>query len=158
MILDTFWPQSGHLERCQMPDIENRRKTAERTTEWVPGKVPGKQPKNRRKRAETAGKQLFCLFWLLSGCFSAVFQHVTRNPLKLFFSAVFRLCSMSGIALDGHRHCHHRRSRHVMDASCGFQCIFRAVGKGGVEFDRAIRHDQNSASSKHTQICTARSE
>ena len=34
----------GHPERCRMPDIENNRKTAEKTAEWVPGKAPRKQP------------------------------------------------------------------------------------------------------------------
>ena len=27
---------NGHLQRCQMPDIENSRKTAEKGAEWVP--------------------------------------------------------------------------------------------------------------------------
>ena len=34
----------GHLQRCQMPDIENSRKTAEKGAEWVTVKQPEKQP------------------------------------------------------------------------------------------------------------------
>ena len=30
----------GHLQRCQVPDIENSRKTARKGAERVPGKVP----------------------------------------------------------------------------------------------------------------------
>ena len=37
----------GHLQRCQMPDIENSRKTAENGAEWV----TVKQPKNSRKNS-----------------------------------------------------------------------------------------------------------
>ena len=87
-----------------MPDIENSRKTAEKNgfrvkcrensrEEWVPCKVPRKQPRNSRKPAGTAEKQLFCLFWLFFGCFSRRF---ICSPLSSFL-AVLRLFSMSGI-------------------------------------------------------------
>ena len=45
----------GHLQRCQMPDIENSRKTAEKGAE----RVTVKQPKNSRKNSRNTRKQLF---------------------------------------------------------------------------------------------------
>ena len=87
----------GHLQRCQMPEIENSRKTAEKGAEWVTVKPPKKQPEKQPKRPENS-----CF-----DCFSAVFR-VFRLFFRLFFggftvthsapfSAVFRLFSMSGI-------------------------------------------------------------
>ena len=45
----------GHLQRCQTPDIENSRKTAEEGAEWV----TVKEPETAEKTAETPEKQLF---------------------------------------------------------------------------------------------------
>ena len=42
----------GHLQRCQMPDNENSRKTAEKGAEWV----TVKQPKNSRKNSRNTRK------------------------------------------------------------------------------------------------------
>ena len=79
----------GHLQRCQMPDIENSRKTAEKGAEWV----TVKQPKNSRNTRKTAVLTVFrvfrLFFWLFLGCFT-----VTHSAP---FSAVFRLFSMLGI-------------------------------------------------------------
>ena len=66
----------GHLQRCQMPDIENSRKTAEKGAEWVTVKQPKNSRKNSRNTRKTAKKQskqlFFGCFRCFSGCFSAV--------------------------------------------------------------------------------------
>ena len=67
----------------KMPDIENSRKTDEKTAELVPDKVPGK---NSRTTAETTEKQQFCLFWLFVQLFVRLFsRHFIWNPLGCFF-------------------------------------------------------------------------
>ena len=39
----------GHLQRCEVSDIEESRKAAEKGAEWVTGRVPVKQPKTSEK-------------------------------------------------------------------------------------------------------------
>ena len=88
-----FCDLCGQLQRCQMPDIENSRKTAEKGAEWVTVKQPKssrENSRNTRKTVKTAVFRVFRLFSrLLFGCFT-----VTHSAP---FSAVFRLFSMSGI-------------------------------------------------------------
>ena len=77
----------GHLQRCQMPDIENSRKTAEKGAEWA----TAKQPKNSQKNSRNTRKAVFRVFRLF---FPAVFRLFCRGPLgTLFgcFSAVFNV-------------------------------------------------------------------
>ena len=110
MPLDWSCNLRGDLQRCQKPDIENSRKTAEKGAEWVTVKQPKnsrKNSRNNRKTAETPEKQprssktaekqskqlFFGCFGCFSGCFSGCFTVTHSAP----FSAVFRLFSMSGI-------------------------------------------------------------
>ena len=80
----------GHLQRCQMPDIENRRKNSRKGWRVGHGKTAEKQLKNSRNTLKTVVFRVFRLFFeLFFGCFT-----VTHSPP---FSAVFRLFSMSGI-------------------------------------------------------------
>ena len=95
------WPNlgcnlRGHLQRCQMPDIENSRKTAEKGAEWVTVKQPKNSRKNSRNTRKTAEKQSKQLFFGCFGCFSGCFLPYRRTH-SAPFSAVFRLFSMSGI-------------------------------------------------------------
>ena len=64
----------GHLQRCQMPDIENSRKTAEKGAEWVTVKQPKNSRKNNRNTRKTAEKQSKQLFFGCFGCFSGCFS------------------------------------------------------------------------------------
>ena len=83
----------GHLQRCQMPDIENSRKTAEKGDEWVTVKQP-KNSRNTRKTAVlTAFRPFFRVFRLFFRLFFGCFTATHAAP----FSAVFRLFSVSGI-------------------------------------------------------------
>ena len=68
----------GHLQRCQMPDIENSRKTAEKGEEWL----AAKQPKNSRKNSRNSR------FGCSSGCFLAVSPRATWHPFRLFFGSI----------------------------------------------------------------------
>ena len=74
----------GHLQRRQMPDIENSRKTAEKGAEWVTVKQPKNSRKNSRKTVKTA---VFWVFRLFSRLFFGRFTVTHSAP----FSAVFRL-------------------------------------------------------------------
>ena len=79
----------GHLQRCQMPDIENSRKTAEKG-EWVrqtAEKQPEKQPKHPKNSC-------FDCFSGVSAVFPAVFRLLYCGPTR----NAFRLFSMSGIS------------------------------------------------------------
>ena len=69
--LDKICNLRGHLQRCQMPDIENTRKTAVLTA--------------------------FRLFFGCFGCFFRLFFGWLTVTHSAPFSAVFRLFSMSGI-------------------------------------------------------------
>ena len=80
----------GHLQRCQMPDIEKQPKTAPSGSRWSSRKTAG-------KTAETPEKQLFWLFFRLFfgcfGCFPAVLPWPTRHPFRLFsMSGIWHLC------------------------------------------------------------------
>ena len=93
--LPFFCNLCGHLQRCQMPDIENSRKTAEKGAEWV--KV--KQPKNSRKNSRNTQKTVFCCF---SGV-SAVFRLCYRDPLGTLFGCF--QCRAFGTSVGGRRDC-----------------------------------------------------
>ena len=84
----------GHLQRCQMPDIENSRITAEKGAEWVTAKQPKTSRKNSRNTRKTPENSQNSCFSGASAVFPAVFRVFYRDPLgTLFgcFSAVFRL-------------------------------------------------------------------
>ena len=83
----------GHLQRCQMPNTENSRKTAEKGAEWVTVKQPKNSRKNSQNTRKTAEKQSKQLFFGCFGCFSGCFTVTHSAPL----SGVFRLFSLSGI-------------------------------------------------------------
>ena len=76
----------GHLQRRQMPDIENSRKTAEKGCQVGHGKTAEKQPENSRKTAVLTVFRVFRLSFRLFYC----------DPLGTLFGC-FRLFSMSGI-------------------------------------------------------------
>ena len=77
----------GHLERRQMPDIENSRKTAQEGAEWVPGKVPASSQEQPQKQPKES-KQLF-FGWC--GCIPAVLPrtHSARRAFVRSFPAAF---------------------------------------------------------------------
>ena len=83
----------GQLQRCQMPDIENSRKTAEKGAEWVTAKQPKNSRKNTRNTRKTAVLTVFRVFRVFFRLFFGCFAMTHSAP----FSAVFRLFSMSGI-------------------------------------------------------------
>ena len=58
----------GHLQRCQMPDIENSRKAAEKGAEWVTVKQPEKQPKHPKTAVLTVFRVFRLFFRLFFGC------------------------------------------------------------------------------------------
>ena len=81
----------GHLQRRQIPDIENSRKTAEKGAEWVTVKQPKKQLEKQPKHPKNS---CFDCFSVVSAVFPAVFRLFYRDPLgTLFgcFSAVFNV-------------------------------------------------------------------
>ena len=85
----------GHLQRCQMPDIENSRKTAERGAEWVTVKQPKNSRKNSRntRKKQPKNSQNSC-FSGVSAVFPAVFRLFYRDPFGTpfgCFSAVFNV-------------------------------------------------------------------
>ena len=83
-----------HLQRCQMPDIESGRKTAEKGAEWVPVKQPRNSRKNNQNTRKTAVLTVFRVFRLFFRLFFGFFlSGPIRHPLRLFF----RPLSMSGI-------------------------------------------------------------
>ena len=80
--------------RCHMPDIENSRKTSEKSAEWLAVKQPKNRPKNSQNSRKTAVKTaVFRVFWLFFRLFYRCFTASHSAP----FSAVFRLFSMSGM-------------------------------------------------------------
>ena len=83
----------GQLQKCQMPDIENSRKTAEKGAEWVTVKQPKNSRKNTRNTRKTAVLTVFRVFRVFFRLFFGCFTVTHSAP----FSAVFRLFSMSGI-------------------------------------------------------------
>ena len=83
----------GHLQRCQMPDIESSRKTAEKGAEWVTVKQPKNSRKNSRNTRKTVKIAVFRVFRMFFRLFFGCFTLTHSAP----FSAVFRLLSMSGI-------------------------------------------------------------
>ena len=80
----------GHLQRCQMPDIENSRKGCRVGHGKTAEKQPEKHPKNTRKQSKQ-------LFFVCFGCFFRLFFGCLTVTHSAPFSAVFRLFSMSGI-------------------------------------------------------------
>ena len=71
----------GHLQRCQMPDIENSRKNSRKRCRVGPGQGADE---NSRKTAGTTAETVKTAFFGVfcsSGCFSAV----CRDPLGTFF-------------------------------------------------------------------------
>ena len=86
----------GHLQRCQMPDIENNQKTVDKGAELVTVKQPKNSRKNSRNTRKTAVLTVFRVFRLffrlfyrnplgtLFGCFSAIFNvgHLARRDCK----------------------------------------------------------------------------
>ena len=116
----------GQLQRCQMPDIENSRKTAEKGAEWVTVKQPKNSRENSRNTRKTAVLTVFRVFRpfsrLVFGCFT-----VTHSAP---FSAVFRLFSMSGI---WHLCSWPQRSQYLSEA------------RGHFEFKSPREHLQNPA-------------
>ena len=107
----------GQLQRRQMPDIENSRKTAETGAKWVAvnsRKTAGKTPETPEKRS----KQLFFgCFGCLSGCFSAVLPSPTRHPFRLFFGCF--QCRAFGSSVAGRRDCNTCQLRLCMSRRCG---------------------------------------
>ena len=83
----------GQLQKCQMPDIENSRNTAEKGAEWVTVKQPKNSRKNTRNTRKTAVLTVFRVFRVFFRLFFCCFAVTHSAP----FSAVFRLFSMSGI-------------------------------------------------------------
>ena len=80
----------GHLQRCQMPDIENSRKGCR--------VGHGKQPKNSRKNSwNTRNSRKAVKTAVFSAVFPAVFRLLYCDPLGTLFGHPFRLFSMSGI-------------------------------------------------------------
>ena len=81
----------GHLQMCQMPDIENSRKTAEKGAEWV----TIKQPKNSRKNSQNTRKTVkTAVFSGGSAVLPAAFRLLCRDPLGTLFGcfpAVFNV-------------------------------------------------------------------
>ena len=74
----------GHLQRCEMPDIENSRRKNSRKGCRVghakaAEKQPEKQPRNTRKTVVLTAFRLF--FGCFSAVFPAVFQLLYRYPL-----------------------------------------------------------------------------
>ena len=97
----------GHLQRCQMPDIENSRKTAEKGAEWVTVNQPKNSRKNTRNTRKTPESSQNSCFSGVSGVFPAVFRLFYRDPLgTLFgcFSAVFQ-CRAFGTSVGGRGDC-----------------------------------------------------
>ena len=79
-----------------MPDIENSRKTAEKSAEWVTVKTAKNSQKNSRNTRKTVKTAVLQVIWLLPdvvrllyrdplgtlfGCFSAVFNVGNWAPL-----------------------------------------------------------------------------
>ena len=83
----------GQLQRCQMSDIENSRKTAEKGAEWVSVEQPKNSRKNSRNTRKTADFTVFRVFRLFFRLCFGCFTESHSAP----FSAVFRLFSMSDI-------------------------------------------------------------
>ena len=84
----------SHLQRCQMPDIENSRKTPEKGAEWVAVEHPKNSQRSSRNTRKTALLTVFpAVFRLFFGCFTGTLPGTHSAP----FSAVFRLFSRSGV-------------------------------------------------------------
>ena len=91
----------GHLQRCQVPDIENSRKR------WRVGQ-PKNSRKNSRNTLKTAVLTVFQVFRLF-------FRLLSMSDPSAPFSAVFRLFSMSGVctSVDGRRDCKITREKNI---------------------------------------------
>ena len=74
--LQSPWPPTEVTERCQMPDIENSRKTAKKGAKWVTVKQPTNSRENSRNTRKTAVLTVFRLFFGRFGCFSGCFSAV----------------------------------------------------------------------------------
>ena len=84
----------GHLQRCQMRDIENSRKNSRRRCRGGPGQTAEKQPEKQSKNTrKTAVLTVFRVFF---GCFRLFFGCLTR-PTRHLLRLFFRLFSMSRI-------------------------------------------------------------
>ena len=100
----------GHLQRCQMPDIENSRKNSRKKCRVGPGQTAEKQPEKQPKRPKNSCfdcfSQVFRLFFrlffgCLTGTHSALFSAV--------FPAVFNV-GQFGTSVGGRRDCNTLRA------------------------------------------------
>ena len=96
--------QSLRPPTCQMPDIENSRKTAEKGAEWVTVKQPKNSWKKRPKHPKNSQNSCFSG---VSAVFPAVFRLVllrpARRPFRLFFGCF--QCRAFGTSVGGRREC-----------------------------------------------------
>ena len=76
----------GHLQRCQMPDIENSRKNSRRRCRVGPGQTAGKTSETPKKQS----KQLFFgCFGCFSGCLTGTLPSMMEvGPLLTFCLSV----------------------------------------------------------------------
>ena len=78
----------GHLQRCQMPDIETAEKTAEKGAEWVTVKQPKNSRKNSRNTQKTTVLANFLgAYLVLQACIS--FCSVSHKKWRTSVFALF---------------------------------------------------------------------
>ena len=95
----------GHLQRCQMPDIENSRKNSRKGCRVGHGKTAEKQPEKHPKHPKNSQNSCFSG---VSGVFPAVFRLFYRDPLGTLFGCF--QCRAFGTSVGGRRDCKARRN------------------------------------------------
>ena len=113
----------GHLQGCQLPDIENSRKTAEKGAEWVTVKQPKNSRENSRNTRKTAEKRSKQLFFGVS----AVFRLLYRDPLpfRLFFGCF--QCRAFGTSAGGRGDCNLRVVVSLVNLGVSDLCHFALI-------------------------------
>ena len=94
----------SHLQRCQMPDIENSRKSSRKGCRVGQGKTAEKQPEEQPKHPKNS---CFECFSGVSAVLPAVFWLVYSDPLGTLFGCFFGCfqCRAFGTSVDGRRDC-----------------------------------------------------